>query len=193
MTGTEITEVLGNLGDFIGAIAVFGTIVYLAIQVRHSKEATEANTAALENQQRTSRAQSRQALLEAFSQTSLEIARDRELQRTFRRALTDWRNLDPAEKGAFELAMARFFMNIQNGILLREEGLLDDETLALVAHYLVYTASSPLGGGEWWEDTKLVPPTVRDYVDHRIQELGDSLVPIDQAMDYWMHPHEGPA
>ena len=47
MTGMEITEVLGNLGDFIGAIAVFGTIVYLAIQVRLSREATQSNTAAL--------------------------------------------------------------------------------------------------------------------------------------------------
>ena len=52
MTGMEITEILGNLGDFIGAIAVFGTIVYLAIQVRHSKEATEANTRALTEQHR---------------------------------------------------------------------------------------------------------------------------------------------
>ncbi len=39
MTFTELSQLLGNLGEFIGAIAVVATLVYLAIQVRHSKEA----------------------------------------------------------------------------------------------------------------------------------------------------------
>jgi len=37
-----ITE-LGALGEFVGAIAVVATLIYLAVQVRHSKEATEAS------------------------------------------------------------------------------------------------------------------------------------------------------
>ena len=57
MTGMEIAEVLGNLGDFIGAIAVFGTIVYLAIQVRLGREATDANTAAIRESRRFANAQ----------------------------------------------------------------------------------------------------------------------------------------
>ncbi len=40
----ETIQMLGNLGEFVGAIAVVATLVYLAIQVRHSKEAMEANT-----------------------------------------------------------------------------------------------------------------------------------------------------
>ena len=35
---------LGALGEFVGSIAVVVTLVFLAIQVRHSKNATEANT-----------------------------------------------------------------------------------------------------------------------------------------------------
>jgi len=38
------TQLLGNLGEFVGAMAVVGTLFYLAVQVRNSKEATEANT-----------------------------------------------------------------------------------------------------------------------------------------------------
>ena len=57
MTGMEITEVLGNLGDFLGAIAVFGTIVYLAIQVRHSRLATDANTRAIDETRELATAQ----------------------------------------------------------------------------------------------------------------------------------------
>ncbi len=40
MTVIELSQVLGNFGEFFGAIAVVGTLVFLAIQVRHSKEAT---------------------------------------------------------------------------------------------------------------------------------------------------------
>jgi hypothetical protein len=32
----EITQILGNLGEFVGALAVVATLIYLAIQVRHS-------------------------------------------------------------------------------------------------------------------------------------------------------------
>ena len=38
------SQILGNVGEFIGAIAVVVTLAYLAVQVRYSKEATEANT-----------------------------------------------------------------------------------------------------------------------------------------------------
>ena len=37
-------QLLGNLGEFVGAIAVVIALAYIAVQVRHSREATEANT-----------------------------------------------------------------------------------------------------------------------------------------------------
>jgi hypothetical protein len=36
MTLMETTQLLGNLGEFLGAIAVFVTLIYLATQVRNS-------------------------------------------------------------------------------------------------------------------------------------------------------------
>ena len=36
------SQILGNIGEFVGAIAVVATLAYLAVQVRHNKEATEA-------------------------------------------------------------------------------------------------------------------------------------------------------
>ncbi|MFT7213857.1 MAG: hypothetical protein ACI9XK_004116 [Granulosicoccus sp.] len=48
MSFIEITAVLGNLGEFVGAIAVVVTLFYVGLQVKHSKEATEANTRSLE-------------------------------------------------------------------------------------------------------------------------------------------------
>ena len=63
MSFTEITAVLGNLGEFIGAIAVVVTLFYLAIQVKQSKEATEANTRSLEEGRNLALVQTYQANL----------------------------------------------------------------------------------------------------------------------------------
>ena len=41
-------QLLGNFGEFIGAIAVVVTLAYLAVQVKHSKEATEASVQSAE-------------------------------------------------------------------------------------------------------------------------------------------------
>ena len=47
MTLMQTAQLLGNFGEFVGAIAVVITLVYLAIQVRHSRRATQSNTEAL--------------------------------------------------------------------------------------------------------------------------------------------------
>ncbi|MFT7043670.1 MAG: hypothetical protein ACJAW7_002432 [Candidatus Azotimanducaceae bacterium] len=65
MTFIEITAVLGNLGEFIGAIAVVVTLFYVGLQVKHSKEATEANTRSLEEG-------SKIALVNAFHARAVE-------------------------------------------------------------------------------------------------------------------------
>ena len=41
-------DALGAIAELVGAIAVVGTLFYLAVQVRHSKDATKANTQSLE-------------------------------------------------------------------------------------------------------------------------------------------------
>ncbi len=35
MTLMDTAQLLGNFGEFFGAIAVVGTLAYLAVQVRH--------------------------------------------------------------------------------------------------------------------------------------------------------------
>jgi hypothetical protein len=56
----ETIQMLGSLGEFVGAIGVVATLVYLTIQVRHSKEAMEANTRSMEESRRLAMAQAYQ-------------------------------------------------------------------------------------------------------------------------------------
>lgn len=44
MDHQAFAQLLGNYGEFVGAIAVVATLFYLAVQVKQSKEATKANT-----------------------------------------------------------------------------------------------------------------------------------------------------
>ena len=44
MDHQAFAQLLGNYGEFVGAIAVVATLIYLAIQVRHSSHVIEINT-----------------------------------------------------------------------------------------------------------------------------------------------------
>ncbi len=115
MTGLEIAELLGNLGDFLGAIAVFGTIIYLAVQVKHSKEAVEANTRALDEQRRMVAAQSSRELDLYLGTYNLESARDPELQRIYQLVLDTKtpENLAPGEYAKLRNYVMSLFFSFQ--------------------------------------------------------------------------------
>ena len=50
MSQMEIAQILGSYGESVGAIAVVATLVYLAIQVKHNREATLGNNRLLRSQ-----------------------------------------------------------------------------------------------------------------------------------------------
>ena len=68
MDHQAFAQLLGNYGEFLGAIAVVATLFYLAVQVKHSKDATEANTRSLE--------QSRQFALNEAGFSHINAAQD---------------------------------------------------------------------------------------------------------------------
>ncbi len=43
MTFIELSAVMGNIGEFVGSFAVLATLIYLAVQVRYSKDLLERN------------------------------------------------------------------------------------------------------------------------------------------------------
>lgn len=58
---------LGALGEFVGSIAVVVTLIFLAIQVRHSKKATEANTRSVDESRKV-------AMVQAYHDRAAEAA-----------------------------------------------------------------------------------------------------------------------
>jgi hypothetical protein len=60
MDHQSIAQLLGNYGEFVGALAVVATLFYLAVQIRHSREATEAHTRSMEESRKVALAQAYQ-------------------------------------------------------------------------------------------------------------------------------------
>ena len=120
MTGMEITEVLGNLGEFLGAIAVFGTIVYLAIQVRLSREATEANTAAINRS-------ASQFMHQTRTESSRWMASDPALTEILMRGLADNDALSEEEWARFVFICAAAIHPYEQAFLDYRDGRMSEE------------------------------------------------------------------
>ena len=91
-------QLLGNFGEFVGAIAVVVTLVYLAVQVVQSREATEANTRQMRGQAFVE--------LNTVGNRFYTWHRDNPDQsEVILKAAQDWQSLSPAEQ---RLAMLYF-------------------------------------------------------------------------------------
>jgi hypothetical protein len=77
------SQLLGNIGEFLGSIAVFATLIYLSIQVKHSKQATEANTNIAERNHSLALAQSEVARIGMILDQVRSIALSEELAEIF--------------------------------------------------------------------------------------------------------------
>jgi hypothetical protein len=140
MSFVEFTEVLGNLGEFLGSLAVFATLIYLALQIRQSKELLERNEKIALSQVHQARADSRISISlsqvdPSYPEKLIGLWGKREL---------------PEGLTTRELHIARNFMNanvvaIDNALYQSELGLLDAELITaaqdtIVANFDLWTA-----------------------------------------------------
>ena len=137
---------LGALGELVGAIAVVLTLIYLAIQVRYSREAVDANTQALDETRKLSMAQAYQsranmtqgaAMAAADSPYLAEISMKEQNQGLD--VLTD------AERWSLFNYQLGFFIRLDNTHYQHEHGFIDDSYYRSVTTHLVRT-HAPLWG-----------------------------------------------
>ena len=164
-------EALGSIGELVAAIATIATLFYLAMQIRHSSEAT--------------RGASQQALLDTSFDASWELGRDAEHARIVGAGFLDFEELNDRDKTIFALTVQRYVGNLEKGLRLREAGLIDSETLDSVGGGVVMVITSP-GGAKWWQSYRAaVAPLVVDYLDRRIAEPIENRITWDQLWPYW--------
>ena len=144
-------EDLGNLGDFIGGIAVIATLLYLAMQVRQ-------NTRSL-----------RSAALDSnaihFADRQMAIAQDPDLADLVERGAADYHALQGVEKRRYRAYMLGHLKQIESGFFKHEERLLPHSQWEGQRAGLVYSFGRPGWQQCWQEINPVFSEEFRKFVD----------------------------
>ena len=98
MTLMETAQLLGNFGEFVGAIGVVGTLVYLAVQIRQSKEALDANTRSLDENRNLTKADTIRQLTQRWDDITHRASESREAASIFVRGNSSLGDLDEVDQ-----------------------------------------------------------------------------------------------
>ncbi|WP_405244239.1 hypothetical protein [Lentisalinibacter salinarum] len=129
-------EGLGNLGDFIGGIAVVVSLIYLAIQVR-------ANTRAVQSS-------SRQQVAEQYRITN-RLRLDPEKAEAFWEGLVYYPDMPIAKRHLFGGLMTEEALFFQSVFAMHESAQLEGETYEAYLRWFSSVVATP-GGKHQWDD-----------------------------------------
>jgi hypothetical protein len=188
MSLMETIQLLGNVGEFVGAIAVVVTLVYLAVQVRHGSEATEINTNQLKGEAIREINNTEQELVH-------KIRDDPEMFSIFMRSLLDWDSVSAKEQARAHLLLYSYSRWLETCWNLSALKALDQNIYKSRELFMLGILNNPKGARIWWEMWKELydPDFVADF-DRALEayDPGESYVlkaPF-YAPEHWMV--EGP-
>lgn len=142
---------LGNLGEFIAAIATLGTLAYLAAQIRQ-------NT-------RFIRASSFQASSRDTFDIIDQVALDPELNRIYFAGTRDYASLSPEDRRRFGTYMSSMLGRWENLVFQGEQGVLDPMEFSFFYENLRVAFSQP-GTQQWWAKARhLYQPKVQRVIE----------------------------
>ncbi len=153
-----MVETLGNLGDFIGGIAVVASLIYLAIQIRH-------NTASV-------RAASGQGIVESFRKTNRMLLDSEGLQDVFLRGLREYPDMEQPARVVFGAFMSDNLLHFQGVIALYDSGNLNEELYRAYLDFFAAYVATPGGARYWLEFGPACPPRMQQVVNERLDAGG---------------------
>ena len=106
-------ESLGNVGEFVGGLAVIISLLYLALQIRQNSK--------------TVRVAAYQSFNEANDRVLLAMAQGPPAAETMTKGLPDLRALDPAENFQFTTLVVSLLNSLQTAYFQHRDGLLPDD------------------------------------------------------------------
>lgn len=160
-------EDLGNIGDFVAAVGVIVSLIYLAAQIKQNTRQMKQNAESLTMAHELTGAE---LAVEGF----LTIAKEKELGDIYKRGLYDFNGLSDEEKFRFAyLLFAIFYIN-QAGFHNYRLGLADPEAWA--GHESLYKEIlGNAGVKNWWEHQEhLFSEPYRQYISNLLCEDGEA-------------------
>ena len=149
-------EDLGNLGDFIGGIAVVVTLVYLAVQVRQNNRLLRANTASV-------RAASSTAINERLVGVNQSLVGDPSLAEIFVRELSSPGSISGADRVRLDTLLQSMFISLENILKMAQNGTIEPEDWEPWSRHLLLWLRNPAVRA-WWDRQRT--PFGRDFRAH---------------------------
>ncbi len=177
MDHQTFAELLGNYGEFLGAIAVFGTLAYLAVQVRQSKVALEANTRSIDESRLLARSDGLREITRRWDDILRYATGTPEAASIFLRGCRNLDELDDVEQSVFHTQMVPFLSHHLQILQMAESGFLgaeivgDDDIRTIVDGLIGDLLSGNPGARRWWDAWQFGYPH-RDRVNALLAQPG---------------------
>jgi hypothetical protein len=142
---------LGSVGEFIGAIAVIFSLLYLAVQIRQNTRSLRAGA------------------FQQYRQQSAEISRllaEPDMASVYLRGLHSPDQLTEEDRVRFAALMVFAFNSEENFFLLRKLDLLDETLWAGGRTAYLRWLLRHDGAAKWWtRNREMMSPAFREYVE----------------------------
>jgi len=160
------------IAEIVSAIAVVVTLVYLAVQIRHSKESLDANTKAIRGQAISEITRNVHDQMHMFIQGQDSIG-------AFQKFVSD-EKLGARDAFVIDSILSAVFVARQNEFLQWRQGLLDDDVFESL-HHVIHTCLGHPNGQHWWnnEGRRMFAPSFVKFVDE-LSEAGAS-----ESLEAW--------
>jgi hypothetical protein len=163
-------QLLGNLGEFFGAIAVLATLIYLAIQIRQNKDAIEID--------------STRTIIQDFQSIWATLGADENFTLVIRRAVNDWDALSRNEQMRAHVFFVNLFTHYTSAIKLEASAELHEFIVAWEDN-VVGLLRTP-GGEKWYQTSRyLYDPEAVARINNRLSDVDAGPPAWTELMSWW--------
>jgi hypothetical protein len=173
---------LGNLGEFVGAMGVVASLLYLALQIRQGSQQIRENTNSVLGSVESENARGSSDFLQSLAESP-------QLARVWRLGLSEPAELTEDEGAQFAMLMGAAFYRLEGPFRQYRRGLLSEDAWEpwerLIRRYLRSPAVLA-----WWSRRDIpFSPSFIEYVDARIPtSSGAGTPPADGILPpIWPH------
>jgi hypothetical protein len=153
-------EDLGNVGEFVAAVAVIASLVYLAVQIRQNTKALKAST--------------HQSLIDSTLSYQALTLENPEVARIRLAGNRSFSELTEEDQYRFRAAMEMMFRLFENAFVQHGRGTLDDEGWHRYAEAVRYHFAHSPGVVEWWRGRRIpFGPSFSAWVEEQLAAAQD--------------------
>ena len=149
-------DAIGAAGEILGALGVFGSLVYLASQIRENTHSLGADSL-------------KSVLDGARDRWLLPLAIDGQTSEIWSKGLTSLDYLDDNERRRFWFLMTEQYFQMQQCMHLHERGLIPQVDYDAWLKWVVALTRTPGGGEMWLQIQTLITPTIADLVNEQLK------------------------